>query len=370
MADANEILQLGIEAARDGNREEARNLFTLLTRQEPDNIQGWLWLAGVSDTADQRRAALERAIEIDPQNEMALRGLRAMGGTRGSLAERGRNLMQRTGAILGGGGRRNTADNRQSSGRNATANPVITHEEELTAEFEAFEEEYDDGRGPSPFMWGILLAIALVLVVYVGSQFFMGGSSSTNSGSFLDGLFGSDTAAEASPEPTTDALATATPRATMTAEPTPEPTAVPLMDIGLTESLNNSGWEYGIREPLIFGDRTDKLSDVPPTNGRYVVLVVVIGNTSGNAQSLPEDFFVLTDDQGREYKANFERSNTLFVNGGGKGVVSDLGVYEVVTSNVLQSVPLIFDVHADATNLRLYGGNNRSQGWLIAAGLQ
>jgi hypothetical protein len=361
MADSNEILQLGIEATRDGNREEARNLFTLLTKQDPNNVQGWLWLAGVSDSSEQRRHALERALALDPQNEMALRGLRALGGNRGGLVERSREVLQRTGAMLSGANRRPT-NNPTSAPRDQRA------EEELTAEFEAFEEEYEDGNAPSPFMWGILGAIALLVVIYFGSQFVFGGSTT----SFLDGILGggsSDTVA-ADATPTVDPMATATPIATMTPEPTPEPTAIPVMDIGFADSLNNNGWEYGVREPLIFGDRTDRLSDVPPSNGRYVVLVVVIGNTSGNAQSLPEDFFVLTDDQGREYKVNFERSNTLFVNGGGKGVVSDLGVYEVVVSNALQSVPLIFDVHPDATNLRLYGGTNRSQGWLIAPSVQ
>jgi Tfp pilus assembly protein PilF len=73
------ILQLGIEAAREGNREEARNLFGLLTRQEPDNVQAWLWLAGVAEGPEQRRAALERVLELDPTNEMAIKGLQAMG---------------------------------------------------------------------------------------------------------------------------------------------------------------------------------------------------------------------------------------------------------------------------------------------------
>jgi len=60
MAESDTILQLGIEAAREGNREEARNLFGLLTRQEPNNAQAWLWLAGVAEGPEQRRAALER----------------------------------------------------------------------------------------------------------------------------------------------------------------------------------------------------------------------------------------------------------------------------------------------------------------------
>lgn len=361
MADSNEILQLGIEATRDGNREEARNLFTLLTKQDPSNVQGWLWLAGVSDSSEQRRHALERALALDPQNEMALRGLRALGGNRGGIVERSREVLQRTGAMLSGA-------NRRSPSKPSTSHHDQRAHDELTAEIDAIEEEYEEGNAPSPFMWGILACIALLVVVYFGSQFLFGGSTT----SFLDGILGSSTtdtgAADATP--TVDPMLTTTPIATMTPEPTPEPTAIPVMDIGFADSLNNSGWEYGVREPLIFGDRTDRLSDVPPTNGRYVVLVVVVGNTSGTDQSLPEDFFVLTDEQGREYKANFERSNTLFVNGGGKGVVSDLGVYEVVTSNALQSMPLIFDVQADATNLRLYGGNNRSQGWLIAPSVQ
>jgi hypothetical protein len=81
MAESDTILQLGIEAAREGNREEARNLFGLLTRQEPDNVQAWLWLAGVAEGPEQRRAALERVVELDPTNEMATKGLQAMGVT-------------------------------------------------------------------------------------------------------------------------------------------------------------------------------------------------------------------------------------------------------------------------------------------------
>lgn len=79
MAEPETILQLGIEAAREGNREEARNLFSLLTRQEPENVQAWLWLAGVAEGPEQRRAALERVILLDPENEMAVKGLQAMG---------------------------------------------------------------------------------------------------------------------------------------------------------------------------------------------------------------------------------------------------------------------------------------------------
>src|SRR5687768_17893670 len=79
MAESDTILQLGIDAAREGNRDEARNLFSLLTRQEPDNLSAWLWLAGVAGSPEERRVALERVLELDPTNDMAIKGLRSMG---------------------------------------------------------------------------------------------------------------------------------------------------------------------------------------------------------------------------------------------------------------------------------------------------
>lgn len=78
MTDPDGILQLGIEAARDGNKEEARNLFRLLTNEDPQNAQGWLWLAGVAETPAERRAALEQVIELDPENAMARKSLNVM----------------------------------------------------------------------------------------------------------------------------------------------------------------------------------------------------------------------------------------------------------------------------------------------------
>ena len=79
MAEPESILQLGIEAARENKKEEARQLFRLLTRQEPDNVQGWLWLAGVAENREERQGALERVLELEPTNEMAYKGLQALG---------------------------------------------------------------------------------------------------------------------------------------------------------------------------------------------------------------------------------------------------------------------------------------------------
>lgn len=79
MTDPESILQLGIEAAREGNNEEARSLFRLLTRENPDNVRGWFWLAGVAENREERQQALERVLELDPGNDLAMQSLNAMG---------------------------------------------------------------------------------------------------------------------------------------------------------------------------------------------------------------------------------------------------------------------------------------------------
>ena len=82
MADTQSILQLGIEAARAGDKAEARELFRLVTREDPNNAQGWLWLAGVAEDREEARVALERVTQIDPSNHLARKGLAALGAGR------------------------------------------------------------------------------------------------------------------------------------------------------------------------------------------------------------------------------------------------------------------------------------------------
>jgi hypothetical protein len=84
--DPESILRLGKKATEDKRYDEAHRLFTLLTREDPNNVAGWLWLAGVAQSNDERRAALERVIELEPNEEgrnhkLARKGLLAMGVT-------------------------------------------------------------------------------------------------------------------------------------------------------------------------------------------------------------------------------------------------------------------------------------------------
>jgi hypothetical protein len=357
MADANEILALGMDAARDGNREEARNLFTLLTRQDPDNIQAWLWLAGVSDDPRQRRAALERALEIDPQNDMALRGLRALNGIHGSDRRSIVDAVKQTTSNLFG----------RRGGPVRPSRPLTQYEEELTRELDSVDadlyEDDDEPRGPSPVMWGSLGVLILVLAYFLASQFLGSNEESAGGGSLTDGLLNGIIST-----PTLE-LPTVAP------EPTAEPTLVPSpITVVLLNTENTAtsadGWEYGVRSPIVSGNRTYRFTTAPQ-NGSFYVLVVLVRNNTGIDQPIPADFFVLQDDQGRTYNVNVERTQELLNIGGGRGVVSDIDIGDITyNGGALQSIALIFDVYADSTNLRLYGGSNRNEGWLIAETVQ
>jgi hypothetical protein len=75
-----EQLRAGIAAAKAGDRATARALLEGVLAQDDGNELAWIWLAGVVTTAAERRVCLERVLAINPQNEVARRALRQLGG--------------------------------------------------------------------------------------------------------------------------------------------------------------------------------------------------------------------------------------------------------------------------------------------------
>jgi tetratricopeptide (TPR) repeat protein len=64
--DINRLLQLGIQAAKAGRREQARELLLQVVEQDQESIRGWLWLSGVLEDLEERRICLENVLIIDP----------------------------------------------------------------------------------------------------------------------------------------------------------------------------------------------------------------------------------------------------------------------------------------------------------------
>ena len=470
MAEPESILQLGIEAAREGNKEEARNLFRLLSRQEPNNAQAWLWLAGVAENREERQGALEHVLELEPNNEMAMKGLQALGvrptpggvsptptltpapfpeptptrsyvddddpfGDEDPFAELD-NLSDVMASDTSGPVRRaDTADIYRdrdddvaaAAAAGAAAGAASTSRNDRFERGSTpprgsrsvrYEDDDDDTvpqrRGMSPLL---AILVGLVALGLIGLLIAM----------FLPGLFGGGDVAENSQEQTAAANATGLALPTTeggeavvptteggeavvpTAEggeavvPTTEggeaavPTAEggaggPTVPVGgvappTTEGgtgdaggpvtspeqanpeivaantpLSSNGWLYDFNQPTYAAPIVGNLGEYAPNNGRFVVVLAFLANTSGQTQVLPNEFFVLKDAQGRVWRSRPEVSNAYV----DPGINADLAEgQEVPGDGLTRSVALVFDVAPDATDLVFFSPTKPDQGWLV-----
>lgn len=72
------LLARGIAAAKAGDKGTARRLLTRAVRRYPDSEAAWLWLSAVLDTPQGRAFCLRQVLALNPENQMAQRGLAAL----------------------------------------------------------------------------------------------------------------------------------------------------------------------------------------------------------------------------------------------------------------------------------------------------
>jgi len=68
-------LQKGINAAKAGRMQEALNFMKDAIIEEPQNADVWVWIAAIIDDVEKQEIFLKKALEIDPNNIPAQRGL-------------------------------------------------------------------------------------------------------------------------------------------------------------------------------------------------------------------------------------------------------------------------------------------------------
>lgn len=68
-------LQKGIDSAKAGMMEEALAHLKDAIVEEPENANVWVWLSAIIDDEDKQTVFLKKALEIDPENRPAQRGL-------------------------------------------------------------------------------------------------------------------------------------------------------------------------------------------------------------------------------------------------------------------------------------------------------
>ena len=76
----NTILREAIDALRKGDRARARDLLTRLLKKDQKNPTYWVWLSAAVDTQKERLYCLKMALQEDPQNAAARRGMVILGG--------------------------------------------------------------------------------------------------------------------------------------------------------------------------------------------------------------------------------------------------------------------------------------------------
>jgi hypothetical protein len=423
MAESDTILQLGIDAAREGNRDEARNLFSLLTRQEPGNLQAWLWLAGVADSPDERRGALERVLELDPANDMAIKGLQNMGMSTlpESRPTEGRATMvePRTSTIPAAPARELTDEERYAAELDSAfddydsvpkAEAPPRREPDFDLEAGAATEPRMSARqrsaarrGPTPVrserddemrpdggsrsfggLRRILLAAIAVLVVLLllflllrprGNNNLAGNDGNVGIAETPTATIESGAGTNATLSPTDVLPPTAELVPTSELPPTPEaapPTATPAADVSnanpqpvaVGAELSANGWRFTFPGICLGSCATVLGPQVGnfTAKGNYVVVLVLVANDTGTAQPVPADFFVIKDAQGRIHNA-MPQVSSAYVQ---PGINADIGMEAPVPANgTFTSVPLLFDIDHGATNLMLFARNKADQGWPV-----
>jgi len=68
-------LEQGIEAAKSGQMEQALAHLKDAIVEEPTNADVWVWLAAIIEDESKQTIFLKKALELDPSNRPAQRGL-------------------------------------------------------------------------------------------------------------------------------------------------------------------------------------------------------------------------------------------------------------------------------------------------------
>lgn len=84
---AKQLRKAGVEAAKAGDKDRARQLLQQSLRLDPNNEAAWIWLMTVARDQREKLICLYKLLEINPNNEMGLEALESLKLTPEKLAE-------------------------------------------------------------------------------------------------------------------------------------------------------------------------------------------------------------------------------------------------------------------------------------------
>jgi len=74
----NDLLRMGAQAAKDGNRQAAQMMFQQVISRDRTNVRAMLWMAKIAPDPETRVEWLNRVLAVEPNNETASKALTSM----------------------------------------------------------------------------------------------------------------------------------------------------------------------------------------------------------------------------------------------------------------------------------------------------
>jgi hypothetical protein len=213
--------------------------------------------------------------------------------------------------------------------------------------------------------WGMLLGLALVAVVLLGLLLWTMRDPAPQVSQ--SAAAPPSNAAEPAPAATSEstALPTSPPTAQPTATLTPTPTPQPRPEVqALGTLLSYDGWNATLLRPDHAQILTSSLGEVQ-ARGRFALALLAVSNTTTSTRRLSPDMFALVDEQGQRYRP-VAGASSAYLDTYGRGMHGDLALEDQIppTSGMF-SVPLLFDVDPNVSELILTMGQDTAQGWPV-----
>lgn len=344
-------LRHGIQELRaHGETARARELIQGVGQRYPNDPNVWLIAATVAATRDEQRQALERVLQLDPENALAKRGMQRFQPSSDAVAPAPR----------------------------ATSDipPAAT-----------LEPEPPPTSRPA-WMYTLAAGLLVLLVVLVLTRPWQS-STEPASTTPTPPLPSSMPAGQAAPLVTlapatpvaaaTSAAVIATPIAATTAPaanaPTaapaqPEPSAIPadtsvpaavVPVLAAGEIAEQGIWRATLLRPDFALILDGSIGPLQP-QGRFALARVTVSQTSDQDAVIPITLFTLVDDRGRHYQplpaASSEYLRSYGANAG------NYSLEDAIPAGGNWDVPVIFDVPSDAHGLQLHVGDSQS-GWPV-----
>ncbi|KAB8143762.1 hypothetical protein F8S13_07575 [Chloroflexia bacterium SDU3-3] len=316
------LLAAAQRARQRGDLAAARALLRAITAQH-QSVQAWLMLASVAETLEEQRNALRYALQLDPTNQVAQRSLAVL---RAAVAER--ELAARP-------------------AHPAPPSPAPAAQPRPAVRLRPLPGPAQ----PAPrqrWLTGGLLALALVLVgvLLVAHPWREAASPG------LGGVASVATPAQP-PSAVPPTLSPATP--TLALAPTPTPATFGTFQ-------HQGAWSVSLLRPSDAVRLSGSIGTLQPS-GRFVLALVAVGNGSAGGM-LPAKLITLSDGSGRRYHP-IPAASSAYLSAYGAGQAGIFSMEQHIPGNQqLVSVPVIFDVPADARGLMLAVGDD-PQGWSL-----